>query len=156
MMYQSSDFIHTRLPRIIARRRADIPTRVLFATGREIWEVHTDTLFADRPNLRVDIQRGRDAYDLPSARSYDMVVVYFGLTDFDRAFAFAQRIACARPGTRTIAVICDCSVEERHPELRSAVEEGALEAIVRTPHCGGQLDLRQILDSILQLTQVGV
>ncbi len=154
MMYQSSEFISSRLPRIIARRRGDIPTRVLFATGREIWEVHTDTIYADRPNLRVDIQRGRDAYDVPPAQRYDVVVVYFGLTDFDRAFAFAQRIACARPGTRIVAVICDCSVEERHPELRGAVEAGTIEAIVRTPHCGGQLDLRQILDGILQLTQV--
>ena len=84
----------------------------------------------------------------PDSLESDIVFVYVGVSGFDGAIQFADRVARANPDTKVIVLSCDCNSTHRFYCSDLAKH---LHQVVITPECGGRGALGQIYEEINRL-----
>jgi hypothetical protein len=78
-----------------------------------------------------------------------IIVVYAGVSAFERAVTFTSRLRGALPRANVVVVTCDCEMRSKERTLQPMLDAGELRAVVTTPQCGGRDVLREILDAIV-------
>jgi hypothetical protein len=82
---------------------------------------------------------------------YDLAVVYLGLTGFDRALMFALGLKRRNVASAVVVLTCDCDKSAKQRKLERLIGGGPITSALLTPHCGGQGDLEELHDGLLEI-----
>ena len=92
------------------------------------------------------VERGTD-----NTERYDLAVVYLGLTGFDKALMFALKLRRLGVASSVAVLTCDCDTSAKQRKLERLICGGPITSALLTPHCGGQADLEELYDGLLEV-----
>lgn len=119
------------------------------------WTTGGDKVTAKGRAIAAEIQGENEEKILPLVAKRQgrplLLIAYAGLTDFDGPVGFVRRVCQKHPSAAGVIVTCDCQVESKSSRLRPFIEDGSIAAGVVTPDCGGQIQMRRLIEEIIAL-----
>ncbi len=79
---------------------------------------------------------------------YNLAVVYFGLTGFDKALTYALLLKRRGQAETVIGLTCNCLLEHKMDKLERPLHERRIDTALVTPACGGQGDFQHLIAGI--------